>query len=91
MSTREGRVALSLDTPADVEAQQVERWRTMSPRQKAVLVKQMSETADAMALAGIRAAYPAASAHERFLRLAIRRLGLDLAVRVYPEIANLED
>jgi hypothetical protein len=63
----------------------------MSVREKATLVTQLSQTADAMALAGIRAAYPSASPRECFLRLAVRRLGRELAVRVYPEIAGITD
>jgi len=44
-----------------------------------------------MALAGIRAEHPSASPRECFLRLAIRRLGYELAARVYPGIADLAD
>jgi hypothetical protein len=90
VSTPERRRTLSADTSAEAEAIQIERWRGMSVREKAMLVTQLSQAADAMALAGIRAAYPHASARERFLRLAIRRLGRELAERVYPEIANLQ-
>ena len=56
-----------------------------------MLVTQLSQAADAMALAGIRIAYPSASVRERFLRLAIRRLGRELAARVYPEAAAIID
>jgi len=44
-----------------------------------------------MALAGIRILYPSAAPRECFLRLAIRRLGFELAARVYPEIADLTE
>jgi hypothetical protein len=81
--------ALSADTSADAQAVQIRRWREMSPADKTRLVRQLTQTADAMALAGIRMTYPSASERECFLRLAIRRLGADLAARVYPEIASL--
>jgi hypothetical protein len=91
MHDAEERAAMSADTSAEAEAVQVHRWRAMSNREKARLVTQLSQAADAMALAGIRAAYPSASPRECFLRLAMRRLGHELAIRVYPEIAELGD
>jgi hypothetical protein len=91
MAEPEGRATLSADTSAEMEARQIQRWRAMSVREKARLVTHLSQAADAMALAGIRAAYPSASERECFLRLAIRRLGRDTAVRVYPEIADITD
>ena len=91
MAESESRAKLSADTSPDAEALQLQRWRAMSVREKAGLVTQLSQAADAMALAGIRAAYPSASARECFLRLAVRRLGRELAARVYPEIAGITD
>ena len=85
------RPPLTADTSAEAEALQIERWRNMSVREKAILVSALSQAADAMANAGIRAAYPSASRREVFLRLATRRLGFDLALRAYPEIADLPD
>jgi hypothetical protein len=41
-----------------------------------------------MARAGIRQRYPNAPPREQFLRLAIVSLGVDLARKVYPEIAQ---
>lgn len=63
----------------------------MTAAEKLRLAAQLSRTADAMAVAGIRAAHPGASDRECFLRLAIRRLGRELAACAYPEIARLED
>ena len=70
---------------------QVERWQTFSPADKGRIVSQLSMAADRLALAGIARRYPQATAHEQFLRLAILKLGRDLAARVYPEIESLAD
>lgn len=91
MTDSEARAKLSADTSAEAEALQLQRWRAMSVREKARLVTQLSQAADAMALAGIRAAHPSASPRECFLRLAVRRLGRELAALVYPEIAEITD
>jgi phosphoserine phosphatase len=83
--------ALSADTSSDAQKIQIARWREMSPAEKLRLVTQLSQAVDALALAGIRAAYPSASPRECFLRLACRRLGDELALRAYPEIADLPE
>ncbi len=82
---------LSADTSAAAEDVQLRLWREMSDAEKARLVTALSQSADALARAGILHHYPAASARECFLRLAIRRLGIELASRAYPEIATLSD
>lgn len=79
---------LSLDASAEVERRQVERWRTMSPAEKAALVTGLTRAAYEMALAGVRHRHPDASPREQFLRLAIVTLGPDLASRAYPEIVE---
>lgn len=85
-------VPLSLDTSPEIERLQVERWRQMSPAQKAAIVSGLTQAVHDLALAGVRLRYPGASAREQFLRLALITLGADLARRAYPEIAatNLE-
>lgn len=83
-------VPLTLDTSPDVERLQVERWRRMSPAQKAALVSGLTQAVWELALAGVRSRYPDASPREHFLRLAMITLGPDLARRVYPEIAALD-
>ena len=85
------RSILSRDTSEDAESAQVERWRVFSAADKGRLVSQLSMAADRLALAGITRRYPQATAHEQFLRLAILKLGRDLAARVYPEIESLAD
>jgi hypothetical protein len=84
-----GSFGRALDTAPDVFALQVSRWRAMSPAQKARLVASLSRASIEVAEAGIRSRYPAESARQRFLRLAILRLGRSLAVEVYPDARQL--
>jgi hypothetical protein len=81
---------LADDTSADIEARQLDAWRRMTPAHKAALVIGASRAADAMARAGIRARFPNASLREQFLRLAVLKLGYELACRAYPEIDRLD-
>ena len=78
-----------LDTADEAAAMQVARWRAMNASEKAALVASMYWATVALADAGIAARYPKASERERFLRRAILHLGRDLAVRVYPDAAQL--
>jgi len=80
---------LNADTSPSVERLQVEAWRRMSPAEKASIVSGLTDAAYAMALAGVRHRYPDAPPREQFLRLALVTLGLDLALKAYPEIAAL--
>lgn len=82
---------LSDDTAPDIERRQIERWRAMSPAEKAALIGGLSAAALDLAAAGVRHRYPGASAREQFLRRAIVLLGDDLARRVYPEVEALGD
>lgn len=83
----------SLGQPADTSPEAAERqlaiWRTMPVRDKARLIASLSYAVDQMALAGIKQRHPEASRREQLLRLAILKLGLDLAQRVYPDVAAL--
>ena len=81
---RQGGV-LSTDTSADVEAIQIDLWKRMSSVEKASAVSAVSIAAQELSLAGIRLRHPAASEAECLIRLAILKLGSDLARRVYPE------
>ena len=83
--------ALARDTSPEVERRQIERWRNMSPAEKAALVTGLTGAAHAMAVAGIRHRYPNATSRERILRLAIVLLGTELARKAYPDIATLEE
>jgi hypothetical protein len=91
MASQPSRTTLSNDTSLDIDEAQVQRWREMSVIEKARLITGLCEAADAFSLAGIRHRYPGASPRECFLRLAILKLGRDLALRVYPEISRLHE
>lgn len=68
---------------------QIERWRKMTPSQKAETVAMLSRGIRDLAVAGIRQRYPGATTREQFLRLAILTLGRDAAGAAYPEIDRL--
>ena len=80
---------LSADTSPEIEARQIDAWRRMTSEEKAAIVRRLTKASIAMARAGVRHRYPDASPREQFLRLAIVRLGVDLARRAYPEIDAL--
>ena len=86
-----GRSGLAADTSPAAERRQVEAWRRMSPVDKARVVTDLTRTAEELALAGIRMRHPLASERECLLRLAVLKLGPELALRVYPEAAALID
>jgi hypothetical protein len=80
---------LSADTSAEVEAIQIDLWKRMSSIDKAFAVSASSRAAQELSLAGIRLRHPDASETECRLRLAVLKLGSDLARRVYPEAGGL--
>jgi regulator of sirC expression with transglutaminase-like and TPR domain len=77
------------DDPAILQMQ-TDILRRMSPEQRLQIVADLNRTVDAMAEAGIRSAFPDASDREVFLRLAVRKLGYQLARTAYPEVDALE-
>ena len=85
------RARLSIDTTPEIEHLQVERWRAMSPAEKAEMVTGLTQAVFELARAGVRHRYPHASPREQFLRLALDVLGRDLACRAYPDAAALSD
>jgi len=80
---------LSQDSSREAEQTQVELWRVMSPQQKVRIVGEISLAVEELSLAGIRRRHPAASERECLLRLALLKLGPELACKVYPEVADL--
>jgi hypothetical protein len=82
---------LASDTASDVEQRQLAAWRALTPAEKASLITAASQAADRLALAGIHTRFPQASERECFLRLAVLKLGLAIAIRAYPAIAALQD
>lgn len=91
MDRHADHAALSDDTAPEVEESLIRRWRDMPSTEKAQLIAGLCHAADALALAGIRHRYPAASQRESFLRLAMLKLGRDLACRAYPDASQLLD
>ena len=89
--SRRQHARLSRDSSPEVERLQIDLWRRMSPLDKARAVDGLSRATQELALAGIRQRHPHASEHECLLRLAMLKLGPRLAVRVYPEVADLRD
>ncbi len=68
-----------------------ETLRAMTSVQKAQLVTVLTVAAEQLCLAGIRKRHPEASERECFLRLAIIKLGRELAAKAYPETALIRD
>jgi hypothetical protein len=89
MAVMRTTAVLASDTSLEAERIQVELWRKMSPLQKVRVISDISRTVEQLALAGIRLRHPEASERECFLRLAILKLGRELACRVYPEVEHL--
>ena len=85
------RPRLSHDTAPEIEQAQVERWRAMTPAQKADVVTGLTQAVYEMARAGVRHRHPQADVREQFLRLALVVLGPDLACRAFPDAAALTD
>lgn len=86
-----GPVSLARDTSPAASRRQVEMWRAMSPCDKATLVADLSLGVQQLALAGIRRRHPGVSDREAMLRLAIVKLGRELARQAYPDVAALLD
>jgi len=84
------RKPLSEDTSLEIERLQIERWREMSPGEKAAIVSGLTQAAFELARAGVRHRYPNASPREQFLRLALVTLGPDLARKAYPDVSTLD-
>lgn len=74
---------LAADTPAHIEALQIERLQQMPAWQKLALAGQMNQMVRTLALNGLRRRYPAASDAEIQRHLAEHRLGSELATRLY--------
>ena len=65
-------------------------WRAMTSVQKAELITGLTVAVQQLCLAGIRLRHPEASERECLLRLAVIKLGRELAAKVYPEVLTLE-
>ncbi len=72
-----------LDTPGEVHAFVVTRWRGMSPCERLDRVAGLNQACEQLAEAGVRRRYPAASEDEVRRRALALRLGRETMVRVY--------
>ena len=79
---------LASDTSIEAERVQVEAWRRMSPLAKVRAVTDISQAVQRLSLSGIRSRHPDASDDECMLRLAVLKLGRQLACQVYPAVAG---
>jgi hypothetical protein len=82
----------AFDADSDRRARRIQDdiLRRMTPEDRFRAVCGLIRAADAIACAGIRERFPQASEREVFLRLAVRKLGPDLACRVYPELERID-
>jgi len=81
---------LAEDTDPAIERIQIERWRRMTPDEKAEIVTRLTQAAFELARAGVRHRYPGATERELFLRLAVVTLGEELARKAYPDVSDLD-
>ena len=84
------RRPLAEDTPLEIEQVQIDIWRRMSHEEKAQLVTSLCRGVLEAAAEGVRWRFPQAGPREQFLRLAILRLGYELAVEAFPDAASLQ-
>jgi len=77
------RAPLISDTDPEIERLQLDLMRQAPAWRKAQMLGEMYATMKQLALSGIRARHPNASAAERQRQLADLLLGADLAQRVY--------
>jgi len=69
---------------------QFDQLRRMSPAERAERMRGLTLAVQRLAFAGLRERYPAASDDELWLRLAVRRLGRDVVLRVYGAVPEGE-
>jgi hypothetical protein len=75
--------AVPTDTAPDVDTVRFARYARMTPAEKAARIVELTQTASALALAGLRSRHPQAREAELLLRLAVLRLGADMVARAY--------
>lgn len=71
------------DTPPDVAAIQIARWRSMTTAERAELLDRLCADVTALALTGIDRDLPGLDHHGRLRELARRRYGDELADAAY--------
>ena len=80
--------SLYTDTHPKMEALQIQLWRQASPAQKMRMLAQLNASAQALALAGLRARCPQASEAELRRKLADLLLGEELARQVFGDVPH---
>lgn len=83
------RLPLAEDTPFEVEQVQIDGWRKMTPQDKMRLISGICRAVEEAAFEGLRRRHPLAGDRELFLRMALLKLGDELAVEAFPEAAAL--
>lgn len=78
------------DTHPKMEALQIQLWRQASHTRKLNMLAQLNSSDRMLALAGLRAQHPQASAAELRRKLADLLLGEELARKVYGETSHAE-
>ena len=78
------RALLSLDTSAAAGAVQFAAWRAMSPAEKLAQVQALTRAVLWLEREGLRRRNPSLSPNELHQAAIVRRLGPELAARVYP-------
>ena len=63
----------------------------MTSAEKAATITALCQAVHDLAWAGLKRRYPSASERELFLRMAVLRLGEDLARKAFPEVSTLAD
>jgi len=82
---------LAMDTASTIGRQQFGAWRRISSLDIAAALNAASAAGAQLAWYGMKDRFPSASDEELCLRIAIQRLGPDLAVRIHPDAASLLD
>lgn len=77
-------VVLSADTSPEASAVQLAAWRAMTPVEKLAQVRDLTRAVLWLEREGLRCRHPAYDDADLHRAAAERRLGADLAARVYP-------
>jgi hypothetical protein len=78
------------DTTPDIDARLIEAWRQMTSVEIAAHLNAAWRAGQQLTWFSVKERYPDASDDELRIRVAVERLGWDLAIRIHPEAARLE-
>lgn len=77
------------DTAPDIDARLVEAWRQMTSVEIAANLNAAWRAGQQLTWFSLKERYPDASDDELNIRVAVERLGWELATRIHPEAARL--